>query len=98
MGGKIRTGEEGEVGVDDGLEEDTREVSEWFCREGVKSCLSNVGREDRNSKRDIMRVGVVSCCCFWWWVYFIWLDGMLIVVVLTYVGDRRFTDDGRGCC
>ena len=57
-----------------------------------------------------MRGGVVSCFCFWcWWVSFIWevevgtggefpSEDMLIIFVLTYVGDRKFTDDGRGCC
>ena len=49
-------------------------------------------------------------CCFWcWWVSFLCeveagtggelpSKDMLNVVVLTYVGARRFTDDGRGCC
>ena len=46
--GKIMTGEEGEVGVANGLEEDMREVSECFFWEGVKSCRLNVGRDVRN--------------------------------------------------
>ena len=53
-----------------------------------------------------MRGGVVSCCCVWcWWLSFLWevevgtgrelpSEDMLIVVVLMYLGDRRFMDNG----